>query len=278
MTQIIGFAGKKQSGKNTSCNFVMMMKMRERGISKAIRINENTGELEVQEVFDQSVPGMEWFPFREPYVNLEGVYQSVGPFCKIYALADSLKGIAINVLGLPEDKVYGTDEDKQTKTHLLWENMPGVITPEIERAIFKRAQGNIDPALLGLIVHAAGQMTIRDVLQHMGTEIFRKMYETVWFDTMMRRIEEDKPEIALVCDARFDNELILLKESGAIVIGLRRDIFQSKDTHSSEQINFDLCSTVLENGELTIDEQCEAIYVTLCDFKCKNIPKMIVRA
>ncbi len=71
---------------------------------------------------------------------------------------------------------------------------------------------------------------------------------------------------------------ILLKESGAIVIGLRRDIFQSKDTHSSEQINFDLCSTVLENGELTIDEQCEAIYVTLCDFKCKNIPKMIVRA
>ena len=40
MTQIIGFAGKKQSGKNTACNFILATKIAELGVSKGTRLNE----------------------------------------------------------------------------------------------------------------------------------------------------------------------------------------------------------------------------------------------
>jgi len=277
MTQIIGFAGKKQSGKNVSCNFVMMMKMKQLGISERIRVNNTTGELEFQDILGERLNG--WFTLNS--VNMESLYNSVGPFCKIYGLADALKDIAINVLGLPRDKVYGTDEDKMSETHLRWENMPGVtteVTPQdpIDKEIAGRLGRYYEKVLSGIVYHEPGPMTIREVLQYMGTEIFRKMYEHVWVDTLLRRIEEDAPEIALICDARFDNELILLKNRGAIILGLLRDIFQSKDTHASEQINFDLCSAVIDNRERTIPEQCEAIYNMLVKLKCKHIPQMII--
>ena len=46
MTKIIGFAGKKQSGKNTACNFITAIKLAELGICKTSRISEG-GDIEV---------------------------------------------------------------------------------------------------------------------------------------------------------------------------------------------------------------------------------------
>ena len=42
MTQIIGFAGKKQSGKNTCCNFITMLKMIEKNVCEAARLNDRS--------------------------------------------------------------------------------------------------------------------------------------------------------------------------------------------------------------------------------------------
>ncbi len=281
MTQIIGFAGKKQSGKNTSCNFVMMLKIKEYGISQHVRIHPTTGVLEVKDVLGQKIAGGGFFPFDGANVNMESIYASVGPFCKMYGFADALKDIAINVLGLPRDKVYGTDEDKKTLTHLLWENMPGVtteVTPQdpVAKEVAGRLGIYYEKVLSGIVYHKPGPMTIREVLQYMGTEIFRKMYAGVWGETLMRTIERDNPDVALIYDVRFDNEMICLTEEGGSIIGLRRDIFDSQDTHTSEQINFDLCSLVLENGGMDIEQQCEAIYHALVLLKCKNIPQAIV--
>ena len=246
----------------------MMLKLKQYNISRNIRINELTGELEVQDVLEQTVPGMDWFPFRPPYVNVDGLCQSIGPFCKIYALADALKRTAIDVLGLEEDKVYGTDSDKQEVTHLLWEDMPGVTD-----------DGSVDldtMAKLGMTYHIPGNMTIREVLQYMGTEVFRKMYDTVWVDTLLRRIKREQPEVALICDVRFENETSILKEAGATILGLDRDIFESKDTHASEQINFDLCDVVIKNHSMNIEEQCASIYQAISRLRCENIPRLIV--
>ena len=44
MTQIIGFAGRKQSGKDTACNFILAAKIAELGVSKSTRLT-NTGEI-----------------------------------------------------------------------------------------------------------------------------------------------------------------------------------------------------------------------------------------
>ena len=126
MTQIVGFVGKKQSGKNTSCNFLLMLKFMEARIADKAFIN-NDGEIEVSNIFEERIPGKEFFTFKEPHVNTKAVIDGLNRV-RIYALADYLKQIAIEVFGLPREKVYGSDKDKSELTTLRWENMPGVTT------------------------------------------------------------------------------------------------------------------------------------------------------
>ena len=69
MTQIIGFAGKKQAGKNTACNFILASKIAELGVSRSTRLNTQ-GEVEVTDILSESVEGHEWFEFKPPHVDV----------------------------------------------------------------------------------------------------------------------------------------------------------------------------------------------------------------
>jgi len=273
MTQIIGFAGKKQSGKNTCCNFITMLSLIENGICKSARLTD-VGEIEVTDIFGER-GGDDWMLFQEPLINTTALIQDLN-HCRMYALADTLKDIAINTLGLPRHKVYGTDEDKETHTQFLWENMPGVITPkDLNYLDFDGkclAEYNLKD--LRLVLHEEGPMTIREVLQYVGTDIFRKFYPSVWVDSFIRKVQIDRPKIALVCDVRFDNEIEILKQNGAIILGLTRDIFNSKDTHASEQVNLKLCNAIIDNMKLGIVEQNKAIYYALQELNCQHVTNL----
>ena len=127
MTQIVGFVGKKQSGKDTSCNFLLAMKLAELNVCDVSRINDD-GEVEVSDILGEKDPSLEWIPLKPPHVDVDGLFDSeLGQFLRIYALAGTLKDMAIQILGLSPEQAYGTDIDKNTLTELLWENMPGII-------------------------------------------------------------------------------------------------------------------------------------------------------
>ena len=194
MTKIIGFAGKKQSGKDTSCNFILMLKMIELGVCKNARLNED-GKIEVSDIFGQSKDDLDYFEFSKKHVDVDRVLDAISSEVKIYFLADPLKRIAIDVFGLPEDKVYGTDDDKNELTHLLWENMPGIYTG-YESGLHEY-----------VTYHQSGPMTIREFLQYLGSDVFRKINSEVWLDTLFRRIKKDNSRLALIGDVRFDNEI-----------------------------------------------------------------------
>ena len=230
MTKILGFAGKKQSGKNTCCNFLLMLKFHEYGVCKNASLNEQ-GQILVSDLFGEKVSGSDWIPLTEEYVDISQLLESFRP-CKIYAFADVLKEFAVDVLGLEYNQVYGTNEEKNSPTHLLWENMP---------------TGN-----------NKGPMTGREVLQYFGSDICRKMYENIWFDACIRRIRKDNPELALISDVRFPNEITGIQKEGGIVLGLPRDIVNGKDTHSSEQVDLSLCDYLLPEGN--IDTTTKALY------------------
>ena len=230
MTKILGFAGKKQSGKNTCCNFLQMLKFHEYGVCKNASLNEQ-GQILVSDLFGEKVSGSDWIPLTEEYVDISQLLESFRP-CKIYAFADVLKEFAVDVLGLEYNQVYGTNEEKNSPTHLLWENMP---------------TGN-----------NKGPMTGREVLQYFGSDICRKMYENIWFDACIRRIRKDNPELALISDVRFSNEIAGVQKEGGIVFGLPRDIVNGKDTHSSEQVDLSLCDYVLPEGN--IDTTTKTLY------------------
>ena len=244
-TQIIGFAGKKQSGKDTACNFILATKIAELGISRAARLAKD-GTLELTDIFDDKVNGKEWFPFDSPYVDVANLFENeLGKYIRLYSFADKLKRLSIDLLGLKEEWVFGTDKQKNTKTHLKWERFSDTKT---------------------------GAMTAREVLQHVGTDIFRSMHENVWIDSCFRQIEGDSPELALISDVRFKNEIEGVQELGGFVIGLTRGSAKrkKKDNHSSEteiEESLGLCDAVIDNVDMSIPQQNEAIYEAIKDLK-----------
>lgn len=234
MTKIIGFAGRKQSGKNTSCNFIMAHKLFQYGVCKKASLNKD-GNIIVSDLFGEGVSDLDWIPLTPDYVNTDMLFGNFSA-CKIYAFADPLKRLCIDILGLSYSQVFGSDTDKNTPTHLKWEDMPGVLDSKKK-----------------------GFMTAREVLQHVGTDIFRKMYQNVWVDSVLRRIDNDKPELALISDVRFDDEIKSLQNKGGIVIGLLRDKLNSNGSHASENTNFDLCDHVIDNREMDMDQLTQAV-------------------
>jgi len=183
---IIAFAGKKQSGKTTSCEFV-------------------------KNLFDEHTP--------------LGCSQ-------IYNFADPLKQLCINILGLTEKQCYGTDDNKNELVDCYW---PGI----------------------------DAQMTAREVLQYVGTDVFRRMQPDVWAAATIRLIQKHGRGLSLIADCRFPNEVEAVKNAGGLVVKLNRNLYSS--THASEtaldedqydQSNFDL---VIDNPDISIDERNKLI-------------------
>ncbi len=191
---IIAFAGRKQSGKTSACEFV-----------SNLYYGNNTGNV------------------------------------KIYNFADPLKQLCIDVLGLTHSQCYGPDESKNELVDCYKHYGPD------------------------------GQMTARQVMQYVGTDVFRKMQKNVWSDATIRLIEKESPSLALIADCRFPNEVDVVKDNGGVVIKLNRDLYASD--HASEkaldldmydQSNFDL---VIDNHDISIGDKNKLIYNFLLDHK-----------
>lgn len=262
MTKIIGFAGRKQSGKSTCCNFLLGLKLHEYGICEKVSLNKD-GNIIVSDIFGDTVPDVEWIPLTEEYVDVSQLFDNFNP-CKRYAFADPLKEFLINVLGLEHKQLYGTDDDKNSLTHLKWEDMPRVYSNKKMYKLSVESNPDLEDIL---IYHKSGRMTAREVMQFFGTEICRKMSYNLWVDAILRRINKEAPELALISDVRFDNETNgLKKENNALVIGLTRDIYKDDQKHDSEKINFSLCDHVIDNQDMTMEDMLQEVYKIVSQF------------
>ena len=170
--------------------------------------------------------------FVQKYFN--GVIE---PFnsAKIYNFADPLKqDICINILGLTEYQCYGTDDQKNELVDCYWDTK---------------------------------QLTAREVMQMVGTDMFRAMQKNVWSSATIRKIQNDKPKLAIIADCRFPNEVDAVKDAGGIVIKLTRNPHNSDhtseialDPNNFDQSNFDL---VVDNRNISIDEQNTSLMLFL---------------
>lgn len=119
---------------------------------------------------------------------------------KIYNFADPLKqDICVNILGLTHQQCYGEDVDKNTMTDIVWEGK---------------------------------NLTAREVMQFVGTDLFRKMKNDVWTSATLNKIHQEKPDLAIIADCRFPNEVEAVQAAGGLVIKLNRNPYNS--THASE--------------------------------------------
>ena len=240
MTKIIGLAGRKGSGKDASARFIAGINLVTHSYIDEFKSMKN-GDLEID---------------GKKYKDLNGIAPN---FVKIYHFADFLKEICERVFGISH---YTLHINKASSTKLRWENMPGVVTDkEVFGALKKFADKKVElygeKYELPLIYHHPGPMSGRDVLQFIGTEIFRKMVASCWTDCLRRTIEEEKPAIAIIADCRFVNELDMIKNMGGLCVRLTRG--SEEDGHASE---IDFLS--YKGWDATIDnKECE-------DIRCLN--------
>jgi hypothetical protein len=263
--KILGLSGKKQSGKSATCNFIFGSVLVDIGVLINRDISEDGKLIGTMLVDDGNTHTCEVDPMSQSPANLELYSQYVWPFIKIYSFAYYLKKIATEVMGLSYESVYGTNDQKNKETYLRWENMPGVVIPFDASTVLCDMCGHGEnpeclEASLPIKVHESGPMTAREVLQYLGTEIFRKMHNNVWVDATIRRIQIEKPEIALVCDVRFPNEVEGIQKAGGKVIRLTRNVLGA-DVHASELAldDYDGFDAIIDNQNMTIPEQNQAV-------------------
>jgi hypothetical protein len=270
LTKLLGFAAAKQAGKNTHCNVILGWEMSSLGLIDDFNIAED-GKLLIHEPGQPSNHFVLMDTFTDNPEVRAWLDEKIHPYVKVYSYADSLKQVCVALLGLDSKLVYGTDADKNVLTHLKWEDMPGVVSQSEINRLFRQYETSggfgvdgDDFESLGMMVHNDGPMTVREVLQYVGTNIFRRMYEPVWVNACLNQIKNEGSQFALVCDVRFPNEVQAIHEAGGKVIKLTRAPFAHLDKHVSEQsIDDSTVDWVLDNKDLTIDASSKQLYAKL---------------
>ena len=85
-TKIIGFCGKKQSGKDTACNYIMANELKRAGVCRNAGLDKQ-GNIIVTDIFGERVGDLERVPLIPEYVMTDALFHDF-TFCKKYALAD----------------------------------------------------------------------------------------------------------------------------------------------------------------------------------------------
>lgn len=256
--KILGISGLKQSGKNSSANYLSGYVLKKHSQVENYGIT-SMGELNVYTSYQDG--SKDWGILdlnRKDSEFIESAEQTIWPFVKCYSFADSLKRTAVDLFELKPEQVWGTDEQKSSLTHLRWENMPGVISSDDEQAWCE-----YDPSNYGLIVHDDGLMSGREFLQFFGTEIGRKIHGPIWINATIRQIISEQSELAIITDVRFPDEVEIIQEAGGMVYRLDRQAFEdshpSETALSKENFDWDKFDRVVSNKELNILQSCEAV-------------------
>lgn len=273
MTQIICIAGSKESGKTTAANFLHghILKLneviKEYEMTKAGELKVNTHYMKDGEVKeDMGVLDLS----RKDDLYVQYADQMIWPFVKMYNFADALKELCITMFDISHEQAYGTYKNSLTK--LKWENMPGVASSTKIEDLSVSVE---DLEKLGIQSHKPGFMTAREVLQFVGTDIFRRMYEPVWVNLLMNKIKEDSPLVAVIADCRFDNEAqAVLDADGTIVRLTRRPV---RDMHASEDgfKDFTAFHKVIDNENLTLPAANQELLNFLIQ---KGISELVTKA
>ena len=162
----------------------------------------------------------------------EYLYEQLKDKCsvQIYNFADPLKQVCIDVLGLAPRQCYGEDKYKNELVDCQWNEK---------------------------------QLTAREVMQILGTDILRTMQHNVWAGATIRKIQRDNPDVALIGDCRFPNEVEAVQKVGGIVIKLNRNIYHSDhasetalDRQNYDELNFD---AVIQNQFMDLEAKNEVL-------------------
>jgi hypothetical protein len=167
------------------------------------------------------------------------------------AFASPLKQFVVDYLGVPQGLPWGSNDDKD----VIMGNWGDFFNPEI---------CNNSGSLPG------DPVNVRELLQVLGTDVFRNVHESFWVNVFKSRVASGKfdevrgegsPAVVFITDMRFGNEVDEVNKMGGMTIKLDRNMFS--DEHKSESsvdlIPLESFSKVLTSDDLVSVEAVKLI-------------------
>lgn len=244
MSKIVVFCGKKQSGKSSTAKFICGNEMIRLGLIDNLTVQEDGDVGSTLSDGSQVV-----FDFDSKSIEAANFFsQNVWPTVRKFSFADNLKLAAHKIFGLPLELLYGSDEDKNSATHIKASDLYGMLAINIVNEL-KRVMKDDD------------FLTVRQVLQLFGTNVCRKMDDKCWVRGLITDIESYGSELSLVDDCRFKNEVYAMKDAGATVIRFKKSV--GDDSHSSEKdlddIDESVFDLVVDNSKMSLLDKNEYV-------------------
>jgi len=132
---------------------------------------------------------------------------------RIVSYAGPLKRLLYEMFGVPYAWLNATDEEKSKQTvKYRWRDMP----------IYQDG------------INADTELTVRQFMQIIGTDIFRRIDPEIWIRAAMREVAMATCAMVLIDDVRFPNEVEAIQNAGGKVIRLLRS-FDNTVKHESER-------------------------------------------
>jgi len=166
---------------------------------------------------------------------------------EIFNFADPLKeDICMNMFNLSYAQCYGEDHSKNELIDAHWENK---------------------------------QLSARDLMQLIGTDLFRKLNKNVWVNALVNKIKKTNHQVVIVSDCRFPNEIEAIKNNHGLVFRLNRNPHHSDhisetilDSHCYDWQNFD---AIINNEHMTVREQYEKLKKLMLHFNILPLEKSL---
>lgn len=273
--KILGFSGKLEAGKDSACNFLYALAMvhvlkNEKGEPLTDYANVN----EVGKLVVNTTDGIQEFDVdsEDPDVR-QYLANNVWGFIKKFSCADYLKRFCVDVLGLSNESVYGTNDQKNQPTHLRWEDMP-VPVYQKDNILYYGHDWQ------GKGYEKRGQMTGREVMEYFGTNIVRKMNSDSWANALGVSLDRYASVHKLVKDIRFENEVDVIHSRDGKVIRFTRTTPVAAKNKTESNIALDNYSgfdAVIDNQNCTMEEMFGKLIEVLMDFGWFSYKEIEVR-
>lgn len=143
---------------------------------------------------------------------------------------------------------------------------------DICQQVFKLSAEQVHDPILKEVRDPFWNKTPRQIMQQIGTDLFRNHFDQdIWIKVMERKLQQEPESRFIITDVRFPNESALIHRFGGKVLNITRDSekinYNTDDSHSSEipldESNF---NAMIENNS-SIDELTTKLFTYLFTFK-----------
>lgn len=191
MKKLIVFCGTKQSGKTSSAAVVMAYYLTQLGVIPNFNISPENDIFIAHDGkrFDFDIESQD--PEFKSWLS-----DIVHPHVKNVGFADTLKEVVSKQFGIPEELMWGTNDQKNTPTHIELDNIRPLLSKRRKTEFSKTPNRPI---------------TVREMLEIFGTDICRQIDPECHIRSAFNNLEKSGTEVGIITDCRFANEFLYCK-------------------------------------------------------------------